>query len=276
MTIEGGEQVGNEMLSVGKEVGNKWGSDSQVTIEGGEQAGIDVAVGIEEDACRDLNAGYVKSTLSGIPQVWLKAATSLDGRIADYRGSSKWITGEAARARGRSYRGRLDAILIGSQTLLSDDPALTTRLEGGRDPTPVILDTRLRCPAEARIFSSTVRPLIYCAEDAPERELPGEIIRVPRSVGGVDLDSVLRDLVARGVHNLLVEGGARIHRSFLDARHVDRLLLFLSPRILAGGPGFVAGDPIPLADAESWMFLKSEAVGDDLLLVLVPPSKESD
>jgi len=230
------------------------------------RAGVEVVVGVEEAACRALNAGYIKAQTRGLPYVWLKAAATLDGRIADAQGASKWITGPDARRAGHAWRDTCDAILVGSGTLLADDPALTTRVEGGRDALPVILDSRLRCPADARVFQSARRPLIYCAPDAPARDLPADIVRAPAGPGGLDLGAVLRDLVGRGVLSVLVEGGGRVHRSMLDAGLADRLLLFLAPCVLASGPGFVAGEGLALADARRWRLVGTRRLGADLLL----------
>ena len=232
------------------------------------EAGVEVTVGVEEEACRLLNAGFVKAVETGLPYVWLKAGASLDGRIADAGGRSKWITSEEARAEGRRIRDRVDAILVGSGTLLADDPALTTRIEGGHDPLPVILDSGLRCPADARVLRGPRRPVIVCREHAPERALPADILRVPEGVGGLDLDAVMRALVARGVHNVLVEGGGAVHRSLIDAGLADRLLLFLAPTALAGGAGFVGGPPLALADAPRWTLRSVRQVGPDALLDL--------
>jgi len=231
-------------------------------------AGLEVAVGVEEAACRELNAGFIKAVERGLPYVWLKAGASLDGRIADAEGRSQWITSEAARAEGRRRRDQVDAILVGSGTLLADDPALTTRMEGGHDPLPVILDTELRCPEDAKVLQGSRRPVLLCAEDAPERSLPAEILRLPRGAGGVDLEAAMRALVELGVHSVLVEGGGKVHRSFIDAGLADRLLLFVAPTALAGGAGFVGGPPLALADAPRWALRGVTQVGPDALLDL--------
>ncbi|MCP4807205.1 MAG: bifunctional diaminohydroxyphosphoribosylaminopyrimidine deaminase/5-amino-6-(5-phosphoribosylamino)uracil reductase RibD [Proteobacteria bacterium] len=233
-------------------------------------AGIEVQVGVEEEACRDLNAGFVKAHEQGRPRVWLKAAATLDGFLADHAGSSRWITSPEARQEGHRMRDRCDAILVGSGTLLADDPALTTRgIEGGRDALRVVIDTNLRCPDEARLLKVGQRPpLIFCAEDAPDRQLPARIVRVPRSEGGLDLAAVLTELCNRHVHNLLVEGGPHISRALLDLGAVDRLQLFLAPKVLAGGSGFLAGGPFDLADAPGFRIRGSRRVGPDLLIDL--------
>lgn len=235
------------------------------------EAGLDVVLGVEEQACRALNLGFVRAQEQGRPAVVLKAALTLDGRIADAHGKSQWITGHVARAVGHGLRDAADAILVGSGTLRADDPALTTRgITGGRDAVPVVLDSDLRCPLDARVLTAGRRPLFFAAEDAQDRRLPADIVRVPRGREGLDLNAVLGELVSRGLHTLLVEGGGRVHRSFLDHGVVDRLHLFVAPRVLAGGPGWVGGPPYGLASAPRLRVESAEPVGTDLYLQLVP------
>lgn len=231
-------------------------------------AGVVVDVGVEERACRELNAGYLKAMFRGLPRVWLKVASTLDGRIADSSGRSQWITGKESREVVHQIRNRMDGILVGAGTLLADDPALTTRCDGGRDALPVILDSQLRCPEDAKIFQSSRRPLIFCATDAPARDLPAEIVRIQKNDQGLDLKAVLKELVNRGVHNLLVEGGGTVHRSFLHAQLADRLLLFMAPKVLAGGAGFVGGPPLALDQGFGFRLMSTRKIGPDLLLDL--------
>jgi diaminohydroxyphosphoribosylaminopyrimidine deaminase/5-amino-6-(5-phosphoribosylamino)uracil reductase len=231
-------------------------------------AGVVVDVGVEERACRELNAGYLKAMYRGLPRVWLKVASTMDGRIADANGRSQWITGKESREVVHQLRNRMDAILVGAGTLLADDPALTTRCGDGRDALPVVLDSQLRCPADAKIFQSSRRPLIFCAEGAPERELAADIVRVASTNQGLDLKVVLKELVSRGVHELLVEGGGTVHRSFLDKQLADRLLLFMAPKVLAGGAGFVGGAPLALDQGFGFRLMSTQKIGPDLLLDL--------
>lgn len=206
----------------------------------------------------------------GRPFVTLKAALSLDGRIAAADGQSRWITGPEAREAGHRLRDGHDAVLVGSGTLLADDPALNTRVEGGRDALPVILDSALRLPAGARVLSAGRRPLVYCGVDAPRRPVAADVVAVPRGPGGLDLHAVLSDLARRGVESVLVEGGSRVHRSFLDLGVVDRLDLFIAPKVLVGGPGWVGGEPYALAVAPAFRVVRTEPVGADLHVVLEP------
>lgn len=240
-------------------------------------AGVEVVVGVEEGACRALNQGFVRAQEQGRPAVWLKAGMTLDGRIADAFGRSQWITGPAARAAAHALRDAADAVLVGSGTLLADDPSLTTRaLAGGRDALPVVLDTELRCPPGARVLTAGRRPLLLAATDAPARDLPADIVRLPRDPsGGLELGAAMQALLARGVHTLLVEGGGRVHRSFLARGLVDRVHLFVAPSVLAGGPGWVQGAPFPLADAPRLRLDAVRPVGEDLHLELVPAGQEA-
>ena len=231
-------------------------------------AGLPVDVGVLEAEARRLNAPFLRAQLKGRPLVVLKAGITLDGRIADAEGASQWITGPEARAAGHRLRDRHDAVLVGAGTLRADDPSLNTRIDGGRDAVPVLLDSRLSIASDARVLTAGRPPLIYCAPDAPQRDLRAVIARVPRSDRGLDVAAVLSDLVARGIHSVLVEGGGRVHRSLLDAGVVDRIHLFVAPTALAGGAGWLAGPPLALADAPRYAIIHAEPVGADLHVVL--------
>jgi diaminohydroxyphosphoribosylaminopyrimidine deaminase/5-amino-6-(5-phosphoribosylamino)uracil reductase len=239
------------------------------------EAGIDVVVGVGEAECRRLNRAYIIAKEQNRPMVVLKAALTLDGRIASADGESQWITGEEARGAGHRLRSHHDAILVGSGTLLADDPSLNTRIEGGLDARPIILDSQLRCPESAKVLAAGKEPLIYCQESAPERELPATVVRVPGSDAGVSLKAVLKDLVDRGILSVLVEGGGRVHHSLLSQGLVDQIHLFIAPMVLAEGPGWVRGQPFSLAGAPRLRIQEVSQQGQDLHLVLepVPPSE---
>lgn len=237
--------------------------------------GIEVEVGLLEDEARRLNAPYLCVSERKRPLVVLKAAATLDGRIASAGGESRWITGPEARAAGHRLRDELDAILVGAGTLIADDPALNTRIEGGRDALPVVLDTRLRCPPDAAVLRAGRTPLLFTAAEtlaqAPERAaaLRADVVGVGMGADGrLDLVEVLTTLARRGVHSVLVEGGGQVHRAFLDADLVDRVELFLAPQVLAGGPGWVAGPGWTLADGPRLKLMGVERLGDDLHLTL--------
>lgn len=230
-------------------------------------AGVEVTLGVLSEACDELVRGFVRVTLGGLPVVTLKTAISLDGHLATATGESQWITGEQARAHGHGLRATHDAILVGHGTVEADDPRLTCRTATGRDPVPVVLDSELRVSSSAQVFAGTRRAIVCCAHDAPERELPADLVRVPRGPGGLDLEAVLRALGQRGLHRVLVEGGAQVHRSLLDGALVDEVYAYVAGTVIPGGRGWVGGPPRPvLADAPRFGAPTAEVLGSDVLL----------
>ena len=214
------------------------------------QAGVEVELGLMRAQAEALNAGFFLKERAQRPLVTLKLATSLDGRIATRAGASQWLTGEEARARGQWLRASHDAILIGSGTALADDPALTCRLPGleDRSPVRVVLDGRLRLPPTSRLAATAhAVPTWLVTRTPPEaarakalRQQGVEVIEVTAAEdGALDLDAVLAALAARGITRLLVEGGARLATSLLRARRVDRLAWFQAP-LIVGGDGLAA------------------------------------
>ena len=215
-------------------------------------AGVEVALGIRADEAAATVLGFTRTLTEGLPEVTLKAASSLDGNLATRTGESQWITGEEARADGHGLRASHDAIVVGIGTALADDPRLTCRAKDGKDPVPVVLDTELRLPLKARLLTAGAPPVVICAEDAPHRQLPADILRVPRARGrrGVDVEAALRQLARRGLHRVLVEGGGQVHRSILDEGLADTLHLYLSGALLPGGRSWLGGAPVDrLGDA---------------------------
>ena len=206
-----------------------------------EGAGFEVATGLLEERNRRLNEAYIKYISQKVPFVTLKAAVSLDGRIAARSGDSRWVSSAEARDYVHLLRGEHDAILVGIGTILSDDPRLTVRHAQwkGKRLLRVVLDPGLRTPAGARILSAP-GVLIFTDRKAPQKketalEAKGaEIVRVPGGPKALDLRSVLAELGKREIASLLVEGGSRVHTSFLEAGLADKLILALSPKLVGG------------------------------------------
>jgi diaminohydroxyphosphoribosylaminopyrimidine deaminase / 5-amino-6-(5-phosphoribosylamino)uracil reductase len=199
------------------------------------------------------------------PRVTLKLATSLDGRIATASGESRWITGEAARLEGHRLRAAHDAILVGVETVLADDPELTARLPGRSvdQPLRVVLDSRLRTPATARVAGDNT--LILTAA-APTAVGQARVERVEAEAGRPSISAVLAAVARAGVRSVLIEGGGQVAASFLRAGAVGRLEWFRAP-ILLGGEGrpcVAALALAKLADAPKFRRLGVEPVGDDL------------
>lgn len=199
------------------------------------------------------------------PRVTLKLATSLDGKIAMASGESQWITGPQSRQQGHRLRATHDAILVGVETVLADNPQLTARLEGEmpRQPLRVVLDSQLRTPASAHLADGAV---IYTAAE-PRDVGQAEVVRVEISTDGrPSIEAVLADLSARGVSSLLIEGGGKVAASFLRGGLIDAIEWFRAPMILgqSGRSGIAELDFLKLSDAPRFRRLAVEPLGDDL------------
>lgn len=248
-------------------------------IERLKSGGVEVEVGLMQAECAALVADFAKHIETGLPHVTLKAAITLDGKIATRTGASKWITGEAARTEAHRMRDEADAVLVGLGTVVADDPSLTVRHVRGRNPIRVVLDPDLRTPSSATVLdparSSQAPTLIFHADDAQGSrraalERPHvELIAVPRDPHGVHLAEVLKVLGSRDVLRLLVEGGARVHGSFLDLALADRLAIFIAPRIFGSqeAPSFAAGaGAASIEDARNLVRTEVRTLGSDWLI----------
>lgn len=236
--------------------------------------GIEVLGGVLEGECRSLNEVFVKWVITGLPFVTLKAALSLDGKIATWRGDSQWISNEASRARVHRLRSQVDGILVGIGTVLADDPLLTPRIsrKTARTPLRVIVDPRLRIPLSARLFSDSGPVLIAAGERASKRkgaELKrkgAEVIFLPDPGGRFALKPLLAHLGQKEVSSLLVEGGAEIFASFLNEKLADRLWLFYAPLLIGGqgAKGMIGGrGAATVAEALRLERLKWQSSGPD-------------
>lgn len=199
-------------------------------------------------------------------RVTLKLATSLDGRIATATGESQWITGEAARLEGHRLRAAHDAILVGVETVLADDPELTARLPGRPvdQPLRVVLDSRLRTPPNAKVASGGDSLILTVAEPAPLGSAVVE--RVEADGGRPSMAASLAAMKRHGVTSVLIEGGGQVAASFLRAGLVDRIEWFRAP-ILLGGEGRPCVAALALArlsNAPRFRRLAVEPCGDDL------------
>jgi diaminohydroxyphosphoribosylaminopyrimidine deaminase/5-amino-6-(5-phosphoribosylamino)uracil reductase len=192
-----------------------------------------------------LNLGFVLRVTEGRPLFTLKLATSLDGRIATGTGDSKWITGEQARTRAHLLRARHDALLVGSGTVLADDPDLRCRLPGmlDRSPVRVLADARLRVPVEARLVRTAKECSTWIvtssqADPAKKAQLAAAGVAIidvaSTEAGGVDPAAMARALASRGLTRVLLEGGGSLAASCLRAGLVDRLAWFTAPKIIGG------------------------------------------
>jgi len=241
-------------------------------------AGIEVHEGILEKECRRLIAPFAKHVTTGRPFVILKSAMTLDGKTATRSGDSRWISNEASREDVHRLRDRVDAIMVGVGTVLRDDPRLTTRLpEGGRDPVRIVVDTHLRIPEEARILEvdSAAPTLVATGEQASEAKIArlkdrgAEILLLPLAGESVDLKVLMERLGARGLQSILLEGGSRLNAGALAAGIIDRIMVYVAPRIVGGddGRGIFSGPGIEkMAGARGLTDVRVRRFGDDILV----------
>jgi diaminohydroxyphosphoribosylaminopyrimidine deaminase/5-amino-6-(5-phosphoribosylamino)uracil reductase len=233
-----------------------------------QAAGIETAVGIHEERALRLNEFYVKHRLTGRPFVSAKFAMSLDGKIATRTGESRWISGEESRLHGHRLRHIHDAIIVGVNTVITDDPQLTARLEGedARQPLRVVLDSQLRLRMSAKV----VGPNTLIATTRAGRMGAAEVLRLPAAADGrVALEPLLDELGKRGILSVLIEGGSEVHASFFAAGLVDKVHAYVAPQIIGGREalGPVGGAGVEhLADAVSLRELDATRIGTDLLI----------
>lgn len=244
------------------------------------EAGIDVAVGVMETEAAAINPGFFKRMREGVPYVRVKLAASLDGRTAMASGESQWITGPDARADVQRLRGRSGAIITGIETVLADDPAMTVRddsLDIPAQPLRVILDSRFRIPASAKILQEPGEVLVVGVEgeaalsDAETRLMPGE--------DGVDLVALLAELGQRDINEVLVECGPRLAGAFVAAGLVDELVVYSAPTLLGSSARPLLELPLDtMAQQRRLEITDLRRVGDDVRWTLIParPEREDD
>ncbi len=243
-------------------------------VEELERAGIRVVSGILEQKARQLNEYYIKHITTGMPFVILKVAMTLDGKIATPEGESRWITGEAARKMVHRLRGSVDAVLTAVGTVRADDPSLTCRAPGGRDPLRVIIDPHLETGVSARVFSTPPQTIVVAKVSAA-----GEIKRRELSERGVgtlayegdrvDMSWLMRQLGKAGITSVMVEGGASLNASCLAGGIVDKVMFFIAPKIIGGResiPAVGGKNFLRLAEALRLQEVKMKKVGADFLV----------
>lgn len=231
------------------------------------KAGIEVSVGLLQDRNRRLNEAYIKYITRKLPFVTLKAAASLDGKIATRTRDSRWISSPESRAYAHLLRGESDAVLVGVNTVLRDDPKLTVRHPAwkGKTIVRVILDCRLRFPLRAKLLKTLAKGKLWIltGPDPPAAKTKAleragaEVIPVRSRRDRVDLDEALAVLGSREVASLLVEGGSRVLGSFLEDRLGDKIILFVAPLIIGGRDAPSLGDGAGVASIKESLALSS-------------------
>jgi diaminohydroxyphosphoribosylaminopyrimidine deaminase/5-amino-6-(5-phosphoribosylamino)uracil reductase len=234
-----------------------------------------VTQGILQKEAAELNRAFITWVTQHRPYVTLKAAVSLDGKIATATGDSRWITTPAARARGHALRAEIDAIAVGAGTILKDNPALTAH-GAGRNPRRVIFDSLLRIPLKSQVLKSGGQTMIMTTSRAPaarRRALERKgvaVYTIARDKAGlVSLPEALRVLAREGVAHLLVEGGGTLNASFLSTGLVDEAVWFIAPKIIGGAAAKTAVEGAGVAKvANAWglKVVEIDAIGPDICI----------
>lgn len=239
------------------------------------EAGVEVTIGVLEQECKKRNEVFYHYMQKRRPFVVLKAAMSLDGKIAAPSGESKWITEEAARRDVQLLRNRYSAIMVGIDTVIKDNPELTCRLEGGRNPLRIILDSNLRIPLESKVLTDpqTNAAMIVCTErasrsKAKQLEAMGARLLYCRSRNDhIDLVDLMEKLGGLSIDSILLEGGARVNDAAFSQGIIQKMILYIAPKIIGGEKSktVVGGDGIKRLDQAYPLIIESmEQIGADM------------
>ena len=238
------------------------------------QAGIQVDMGVLEDKAKSLNLGFFKRMTQGVPWMRLKVAASLDGQTALSNGVSQWITSSAARQDGHAWRARACAVLTGIGTVLEDDPLLNVRdVDTPRQPTLVIVDSKLETPLNAKLWQTQREVWIYCAQEHTDRKAALEakgahVMCLPNGQGKVDLHALHKDLGQKAINEVHIEAGFKLNGSLLAAGVVDELLVYLAPLLIGQGMGMANIGPFEaLSQALKLDIQNVTPIGDDIRLI---------
>ena len=245
------------------------------------EAGVDVMVGVLEEECRELNRAFCKYITTRTPWVTLKVAASLDGKIATRTGDARWISGEASRNYVHQLRQAADAVMVGIGTVLQDDPLLTVRLPGKkitRQPLRIVVDSHLKIPLRSQLVLTAGRyPTLVATTKAASpfkmdrlAKAQVDILLMPADrQRRVSLPSLMGELGHRGIVSILLEGGPTLNAGALKENLVDRLIFFLSPKLIGGekAPGAIGGEGVLLAkEAQAMKILQIKRFGPDLMI----------
>jgi diaminohydroxyphosphoribosylaminopyrimidine deaminase / 5-amino-6-(5-phosphoribosylamino)uracil reductase len=241
-----------------------------------QESGIEVDVGLLAVEAGDLIAGFAKHVLTGLPFVTLKMAASLDGKVAARDGSSRWVSGPEARRDAHRLRAAAGAIVVGAGTAVADDPALTIRLEDyeGRPPVRILVDGSGRTPTGGALFDASAPTWVATTTRANRaavdrwREAGSEVLTLGED--RVSLPSLMREIGAAGIQDVLIEGGANLAWSAIDEGVVDRFVVYLAPKLIGGtgALGVLAGEGVrSIAEAVPVEIRSVQRIGEDLKVV---------
>ena len=241
-----------------------------------KEAGIEVITGVLEEECKKLNEVFMKYILYKRPFVVLKTAMTLDGKIATESGESKWITSDKSRQEVHKLRNKLSAIMVGVNTVIKDNPELTCRLEGGKNPVRIIVDSKLRIPLGSNVVVDNLAQTIVATTEVADKDkilvlekLGVKVLIINSKNERVDLKSLMIELGKRDIDGILLEGGATLSFSALEENIVDKIQVYIAPKIIGGEKSktSIGGKGIEkLSDAIMLNNMTVKSVGTDLLI----------
>lgn len=246
-------------------------------IEKLRKAGIKVRVGILEESCKKLNEGFIKYITKKEPFFLLKSAISLDGKIATYNDESMWITGEKAREEVQYLRKEYSAILVGIETVIKDNPRLNCRIEGGRNPIKIVVDSNLRIPLDCYLIKNIKESkLIVATTERAEKEkieilekLGVEVLIIKERDNRVDLKELSKALYQLKIDKVLVEGGGTLNYSAIESGLIDKVIFYIAPKIIGGKEAKTAIEGVgikSIKDVFRVKELKLRTVGEDVVI----------
>ena len=254
--------------------------DPNPKVDGGgikklKEAGVEVITGILEKECYELNEIFMTNQIKKRAFVAIKTATTLDGKIATKTGSSKWITDEVSREEVQKLRNKYDAILTSSETVIKDNPSMTCRMENGRNPIRVVLDTNLKTPKDSKIYNDDgIKVIVIVSEQVDNSKIKEhaqnvEFIKCPIKNGHIDIKKALEMLYEQRIMSVLVEAGGTLNNAFIQEKAVDKLYQFIAPKILNDNSGkscFDNNSIEKISNAVNLKIYETCTVGSDLLI----------
>ena len=241
-----------------------------------KEHGIEVIVGVKEEECKKINEIFNKYITTKIPFVILKSGMSLDGKIATYTGKSKWITSKESRQDSQNLRNRVNSIMVGVNTVISDNPELTCRINDHKKLIRIVVDTTLRIPMNSKVITNNDKLTIVAttinSDEKKKQELRDlgiKVLEVSEKKNKVDLKELIKELGNEGIDSILIEGGGTLNFSALEEKIVDKVIFYIAPKIIGGekSKNSIAGMGFSeLEEAPSLKDISYRKIGEDLVI----------
>ncbi len=237
-----------------------------------QNAGIEVITGVLEKECRELNEVFIKNQLKNEPFTVIKTACTLDGKIAARTGSSKWITDEFSRKEVQKLRNKYDAVLTSSKTVINDNPSMTCRMKGGRNPVRIVFDTNLTTSPLSKIYNNDGTRVIIVTKKIIKNKYPEnvELIECKTKSGHIDANEAVKILYEKGINSIMIEAGGTLNNSFIQAGIADKLIQFTAPKILADNLGLsiASGETRDeISQCNNLTILSTKCLKNDIIII---------